>query len=60
MSAELPALRILLMSGYTDDVVTRHGIRDRRLAFLAKPFTRQTLLQTVRTTLDAAPRDEAA
>ncbi len=46
-----PELRVLFMSGYTDDVVVRHGVRERRIAFLEKPFTRATLLQSVGDTL---------
>jgi two-component system cell cycle sensor histidine kinase/response regulator CckA len=57
---ELRDIRIVFMSGYTDDIVTRHGIRERQLAFLEKPFTRQTLLERVREAFDAAPRTEAA
>jgi two-component system cell cycle sensor histidine kinase/response regulator CckA len=52
LRAEVPGLRILFMSGYTDDVVTRHLFRERRLAFLEKPFTRRTLLGAVREALD--------
>jgi FixJ family two-component response regulator len=51
LRAEAPGLPILFMSGYTDDVVTRHLIRERRLAFLEKPFTRATLLEAVRAAL---------
>jgi two-component system, cell cycle sensor histidine kinase and response regulator CckA len=51
---EAPDLPILFMSGYTDDVVTRHLVRERRLAFLAKPFTRGTLLDAVRAALPLA------
>jgi FixJ family two-component response regulator len=60
MTAELPGLRVLFMSGYTDDVVTRHGIREGRLCFLEKPFTRQTLLEGVRKALDSVKGSEAA
>jgi CheY-like chemotaxis protein len=46
------ALAVLFMSGYTDDVVMRHGLRERRIAFLEKPFTRTTLLAAVRHALN--------
>jgi FixJ family two-component response regulator len=52
MRAADTELRVLFMSAHADDVITRDGIRERRLAFLEKPFTRQTLLERVRTTLD--------
>jgi two-component system, cell cycle sensor histidine kinase and response regulator CckA len=47
-----PELRVLYMSGYTDDIVMRHGVLERRLAFLEKPFTRAGLLRAVRERLD--------
>jgi PAS domain S-box-containing protein len=47
------AAPVLFMSGYTNDVVMRHGLRERRLAFVPKPFTRATLLQAVRDELDS-------
>jgi hypothetical protein len=46
------------MSGYTDDIVMRHGVRERRLAFVEKPFTRTTLLEGVRNALDHTPGDD--
>jgi two-component system cell cycle sensor histidine kinase/response regulator CckA len=51
LRAEAPVLPILFMSGYSDDVVTRHLVRERRFAFLEKPFTRRTLLEAVRAAL---------
>jgi two-component system cell cycle sensor histidine kinase/response regulator CckA len=47
LHAEAPGLPILFTSGYTDDVVTRHLVQERRFAFLQKPFTRRTLLEAV-------------
>jgi two-component system, NtrC family, sensor kinase len=51
LRAEAPSLPILFMSGYPDDVVARHLVRERRLAFLEKPFTSRTLLKAVRAAL---------
>lgn len=47
-----PEIRILFMSGYSDDPVVR-GIERCPAVFLAKPFTAATLLDKVRATLDA-------
>ena len=47
-----PAMRIIYMSGYTDDVVLQHGIRNSQVAFLPKPFTTIELASKVREVLD--------
>ena len=49
-----PGLRVLYMSGYTDDAVIRHGVFGSDTAFLQKPFTPAALMQRVRETLDLA------
>jgi two-component system cell cycle sensor histidine kinase/response regulator CckA len=45
-------LRVLCMSGYTDDSVVRHGVLDARIAYLQKPLTPETLTRRVREVLD--------
>jgi CheY-like chemotaxis protein len=47
-----PACRILFLSGYTDDVVVRHGILTDDFAFLQKPFSSSALARKVRAELD--------
>ncbi|GMV43005.1 MAG: hypothetical protein AMXMBFR64_47210 [Myxococcales bacterium] len=47
-----PTMRVLFMSGYTDDAIVHHGINDRRHAFLQKPFTPSDLARMVRSVLD--------
>lgn len=46
-----PEMKVLYMSGYTDDVVLQHGIRDSQVTFLSKPFTRDELIGKVREAL---------
>jgi two-component system cell cycle sensor histidine kinase/response regulator CckA len=46
-----PGLKVLYMSGYTDDVITYHGVLDEGTPFLQKPFTVHSLLQKVRAVL---------
>jgi two-component system cell cycle sensor histidine kinase/response regulator CckA len=48
-----PEMRILCMSGYTDDSIVRHGVLDAQLAYLQKPITPDSLLAKVREVLDA-------
>ncbi|OWK43096.1 PAS domain-containing protein [Fimbriiglobus ruber] len=49
-------VRVLFMSGYTNDGLVRHDIESRRVDFIRKPFNIVTLAQKVREVLDA-PRD---
>ncbi len=62
-----PDLRVLFMSGYTDDVGILTGHGEGTTAFLQKPFTPASLAQTIRKLLDAPaetqqpePRRDAA
>jgi CheY-like chemotaxis protein/two-component sensor histidine kinase len=38
-----PELRVLFVSGYTDDDIIRRGLKDKASAFLQKPFTARAL-----------------
>jgi CheY-like chemotaxis protein len=48
-----PGLKVLYMSGHTDDALVRHGIFAAHVAFLSKPFRPEVLAQKVREVLDA-------
>jgi len=48
-----PDVRVLYMSGYSDNAVLRQGMLSPDMQFLAKPFTRESLLDKVREILDA-------
>lgn len=50
-----PEMKILFMSGYTEDSVVRLGVLNSAADFLQKPFTALSLGKKVRETLDAAP-----
>ncbi len=52
LRARQPNLRVLYMSGYTDDVFVRHGLADATDEFLQKPFTPVSLARKVREILD--------
>jgi two-component system, cell cycle sensor histidine kinase and response regulator CckA len=62
LAAELviqrPQLRVLYVSGYTEDAVMLQGIRHEQVAFLQKPFGPATLARKVRETIDE-PRPAA-
>jgi CheY-like chemotaxis protein len=45
-------IRVLFMSGYTDDAIVRHGILEGSVPFINKPFNSQSLLNKVREVLD--------
>jgi PAS domain S-box-containing protein len=51
-----PQMKVLFMSGYTDDAIVHHGVLDPDTAFLQKPFARGSLEQKVREVLEAPRR----
>ncbi|HEX5106983.1 MAG TPA: response regulator [Vicinamibacterales bacterium] len=48
-----PALRVLYVSGYTDDASALHGTSPGDVPFLQKPFTPSMLAQRIRSILDS-------
>lgn len=52
LSSKRHGLKVLYMSGYTDNVIDHHGILKPHIAFLQKPFTAQSLAEKVRAVLD--------
>jgi two-component system cell cycle sensor histidine kinase/response regulator CckA len=47
-----PALKVLYMSGYTEDAISQHGVLKPGIALLHKPFTSDTLGRKIREVLD--------
>jgi len=50
-----PNLKIIYMSGYTDDILVRTGALGPGMSFLQKPLRPETLAARVRETLDGKP-----
>jgi signal transduction histidine kinase len=55
-----PGMKVLCMSGYTDDSVVRHGVLESGVAFIQKPVTPGSLAKKVREVLDAGQRPATA
>ena len=51
LSLLYPHLKCLFMSGYTANVIAHHGVLDKGVHFLQKPFTMQTLAAKIKATL---------
>ncbi len=54
-----PAMKVLFMSGYTDDNVVRHGVVRSAISFVQKPITPEMLTAKVREVLDATDDGDA-
>ena len=55
LTAARPELRVLYVSGFTDNSVIHHGVSEHGVAFLPKPFSSEALGQAVRAVLDGQP-----
>jgi FixJ family two-component response regulator len=50
-----PRLKVLFMSGYTDNAIGNHGVLDAGVNFIEKPLRPDALLKKIRATIDASP-----
>jgi CheY-like chemotaxis protein len=55
LGATHPNLKVVYMSGYTDDAISQHGMLDQGIALLHKPFTAETLGAKLREALGTRP-----
>jgi signal transduction histidine kinase len=55
IQARRPDIKVLFMSGYTEDVIDHHGVLDEGRAFIQKPFSHEGFLIKVREVIDTPP-----
>ena len=55
-----PAIKVIFMSGYTDDAIVRHGVLENDVTILQKPFSEVAMTRIVGTTLDRPERQRLA
>ncbi len=53
LQSSRPDLKVLFMSGYTDDAILQHGVLKKNTNFIHKPFTPKELALKVRNVLDS-------
>ena len=52
MTALFPNLKVLFMSGYTANVIVQHGVLEKGVEFIEKPFSQKDLAGKIRSVLD--------
>jgi two-component system, cell cycle sensor histidine kinase and response regulator CckA len=55
LTSERPNIKVLFISGYTDDSIFRHGVLEGGVAYLQKPFNLKSIAQKIREVLDGQP-----
>jgi PAS domain S-box-containing protein len=59
LAVRQPAMKVIFMSGYTDDAIVHHGVLESGIPFLQKPFAPETLARKVREVLDGPAKGKA-
>jgi len=52
LTASRPEMKVLYMSGYTDNAIVHHGVLEPGITFLEKPFSSDALIRKIRAVLD--------
>jgi len=60
ITAMRPGTRVLYVSGYTDNIVAHHGVLEKDICLLSKPFTPERLFQRIREVMGASLASDAA
>jgi len=55
ITGKYPGVKVLYMSGYTEDAILQHGVLKEGVKFLQKPISSDTLANAVRRLLDGTP-----
>jgi len=57
LGANRPEMKVLYMSGYTDNAIIRHGVLGEGISYIQKPFTVGGLIRKTRKVLDKVQED---
>jgi len=57
LSSQNPDIKVLFMSGYTENAVIQHGVLENEINFIHKPITPKTLARAVQKCLTKNPED---
>jgi len=53
LSRIIPGVKVVYMSGYTDDAIAHHGVLDPGVEFIQKPFSMAVLADKIRSVLSS-------
>ena len=57
LAVSRPEMKIIFMSGYTDDLISHHGVLDTSVTLINKPIIPAKLAKIIRNVLDDSIKD---